>query len=215
MNIIRLNERLIYDISNHWNIGRIALTCIGITMAGAALYGLAFGLWRSPLQAFYSAIKMPLLFLSTVAVSGTANVMLTQVLGAELSFQQVILCIAIGMAMGVALLGALSPVALFFALQCPTTSSAYPWMLLGHTAAIGTCGTVGIVRLHALLKALTAAPIRILTAWFLVSGFAGCQLSWILSPFLAMPDRPEPFFNPAAFSGNFYEYLWHTLLRGT
>ena len=24
----------------------------------------------------------------------------------------------------------------------------------------------------------------------------------------------EPFFNPAAFSGNFYEYLWHSLVGG-
>ncbi|VGO17059.1 hypothetical protein PDESU_05653 [Pontiella desulfatans] len=190
------------------------LKCLGMVLAGSALYGVAFGIWRSPLQACYSAIKMPLLFLSIVATSGTANAMLSQALGAGLSFRQVFRCIAIGMAIAAALLGALSPVALFFAVQLPVSSAAYPWVLLGHTALVGLCGTVGIIHLHRLLRTLTTMPNRVLTAWFLVSGFVGCQLSWIFSPFLAMPDRPEPFFNPAAFSGNFYEYLWHTLFGG-
>ncbi len=187
---------------------------IGITIVGSALYGLAFGIWRSPLQAVYSAIKMPLLFLSTIAASGLANAMLSQVLGAGMSFRHVLLSITIGMAMTAALLGALSPVALFFALQSPASSAAYPWVLVGHTVTIGLCGTVGMVRLYGLLSSLTAVPGRLLATWFLVSGFTGCQLSWILSPFLAMLDHPEPFFNPAAFSGNFYEYLWRTLVGG-
>lgn len=190
------------------------LRCLGMLLAGTALYGFAFGLWRSPLQAAYSAIKMPLLFLSIVAASGTANAMLSQALGSGLTFRQVFHCISIGMAVSAALLGALSPVALFFALQLPATSTAYPWVLLGHTATIGLCGTVGMIHLHRLLDKLTNMPNLILMIWFLVSGFTGCQLSWILSPFLAMPDRPEPFFNPAAFSGNFYEYVWHTLIGG-
>ncbi len=210
--ILRVDDQLIETVSNHKKMGRTIATCLAITCVGAAFYGLAFGIWRSPLQACYSTAKMPLLFLSTVAISGTANTVLSQVLGAGLSFRQVFLCIAICMAIAAALLGALSPVALFFSAQYPATVETYPWVLICHTGIIGICGTVGVVHLHGLLRALTAVPYRVMTAWFLVSGFVGCQLSWILSPFLAMPDRPVPFLNPAAFSGNVYEYLWHTLV---
>lgn len=211
---ITLNQELIDHVSNHWNLGRMGRTCLACICGGTALYGFAFGIWRSPLQALYAALKMPLLFISTVAASGLANIMLTHALGSGLTGRQVLTCIALSMAMAALLLGALSPVALFFALQSPTTSAAYPWVLLGHTATVGACGTIGTVRLHRLLKCLTRMPTRLLVIWFLVSGFVGCQLSWILSPFLAMPDHPEPFFNPAAFSGNFYEYLWRTLFGG-
>lgn len=57
-----------------------------------------------------------------------------------------------------------------------------------------------------------ANPKRILMTWLLISGFVGSQLSWILSPFFAIPGIPELFFDFTAFSGNFYEYLWRMLV---
>jgi hypothetical protein len=90
MNVLQFDNFSRQDVSG-WK-------SLGIIVAGTALYGFAFGLWRSPLQAAYSAIKMPLLFLSTIAASGTANAMLSQVLGAGLSFRQVLSSIASGMA---------------------------------------------------------------------------------------------------------------------
>jgi len=43
-------------------------------------------------------------------------------------------------------------------------------------------------------------------------GFVGCELSWILSPFLAKPGISVPFINPDAFRSNFFEYLWRTAM---
>lgn len=119
------------------------------------------------------------------------------------------------------LLGSMSPVMLFFASQCPAPGarnamSVYRVLLFAHTAMVGLCGIIGNVRLYALLKALTHSTgksLRILLSWILVSGFAGCQLSWLASPFLARPDVPVPFLNPNAFRGNFFEYLWDNITR--
>jgi hypothetical protein len=36
----------------------------------------------------------------------------------------------------------------------------------------------------------------------------GTQCSWLLSPFVQRPDLAITFWNPAAFSSNFFEHLW-------
>ena len=196
--------------------GGVALAAALAIVVGAALYGFTFGVWRGPLQGLYSAVKMPLLILSVTAGSIAINTMLAQVLGSGLSFRQVSLCILLSLAITAILLGALSPVLLFFALQCPPPGtpgdqSAYRGLLLAHTSVVGLCGIVAHLRLYQLLKTLvgsTAVSLRVLTAWIIVSGLVGCELSWVLSPFLAKPDVPVPFINPDAFSGNFFEYVW-------
>jgi len=212
--ILRLDDSLIDAIHRHRNTREMALTCLAVILAGTMLYGTGIGIWRSPLQAAYSAIKMPLLFIATVMASGTANAMLAQVSGSGLTFRQVLLCIAITMTISASLLGALAPVTFFMSTQLPASESAYPWMLASLTATVGLSGTLGVVRMHRLLSRLTPMPKRIMLAWFAVSGFAGCQLSWLFSPFLLAPGAETTFLNPQAFSGNFYEYLWHTLTGG-
>jgi hypothetical protein len=185
-------------------------------LAGAALYGAVFGIWRSPLQAGLSAIKLPLLIFSVTAVSSLINGMLAQVLGSGLSVRQVWTCILVSLAVSSILLGALSPVALFFVLQAPSSTGpetipAYRMLLLVFTAMIGLCGIIGNVRAYRLLKGMPAsAPVagRVLLAWIGVSGFAGCELSWLFRPFLCCPGKPVAFFRPDAFSSNIFECLW-------
>jgi hypothetical protein len=107
---------------------------------------------------------------------------------------------------------------LFFALQIPgpdspNAMSVYRLLLPAHTAVIGLCGIIGHVRLYQLLRSLTGSTAlarRVLGVWILVAGMAGGELSWVFSPFLAKPGIPVPMWNPDAFHGNFFEYLWWT-----
>jgi len=195
---------------------------------GTSAYGYSFGFWRSPLQGFYSAVKMPLLFLSVVVVSALINFMLAQVLGARIMFKQVLIAILTGMGVTALLLGAFSPVILFYATQITGplglpeagTKAAgylmpvYQGLLIAHVAIIAIAGIAGNIRVFRILEMLTGerlVALRVLTVWLLIIGFVGCELSWMMSPFLAKPDIPVPFFNPNAFSCNFFEYLWRAL----
>jgi hypothetical protein len=173
-------------------------------------------------QALYSAVKMPLLILAVTGFSAVINTLLAQVLGARLSFRQVLVCELVGFAITSVLLAALCPLTFFFALQAPPAYSpaamtSYRTLLLLNTSVVGLCGILGNVQLFRLLAALTGSPRlagRVLAAWILVAGLTGCELSWLFSPFLARPDIPIPFTNPLAFSSNFFEYVYHAAFGG-
>jgi len=200
--------------------GPLAFASLMAVIAGSALFGAAFGIWRSPEQALYSALKMPAMILTVVGLSSLINVMLAHVLGSRLSGVQTTTCILLSLAITSLLLAALSPVTLFFALQCPVpmepgAMNSYRCLLTGNTYVVAFAGIAGNVRLYRLLYDLTASrsmALRVLLGWILVTGLAGCELSWLFSPFLSRPDLPIHFFNTIAFQSNFFEYLWHTIM---
>jgi hypothetical protein len=205
-----MEPAILDTLASDRGMGPLILWALLSVLGGSALYGAVFGLWRSPLQAALSAVKLPLVIVSVTAVSGLLNSMLAHVLGAGLSARQVWTCILLSLAVSSILLGALSPVALLFVVQAappdgPDSLAAYRLLLPAHTAVIGICGIAGNVTCSA------AVAGRVLLAWIAVSGLAGCELSWFFSPFLCRPGRAVSFFNPDAFNGNFFEYLWRTV----
>ena len=216
--LCRLDEDLAATVRRGEHLNRIATAACTAIIIGSALYGAVFGMWRSPIQAIYSAFKMPVLIFSVTGVSIMINTMIAQALGSGLTFRIVGTCMLLSFAVTSILLAAMSPVMLFFSLQCPEPGSpgdllAYRVLLPAHTMVVGFCGFLGNVKLHRFLRRLIDPPRlgnRVLMAWILVSGLAGCELSWVISPFLARPDLPIPFFNPNAVLGNFFEYLFRT-----
>jgi hypothetical protein len=220
--LCRLDADLVRAMASERDWARTAAASLVYVVAGSAVFGAAFGCWRAPVQALYSAVKMPLLILAVTLFSAAVNTLLAQALGAALSFRQVLLCMLVSFAITSILLAALTPATLLFALQAPPADSAtamtsYRVLLLLNTACVGLCGILGNVRLYGLLAALAPAPrlaARVLAAWILVGGLTGCELSWLISPVLARPDNPLPFTNPLAFSSNFFEYVYHAAFGG-
>jgi hypothetical protein len=214
-----MDKNLVRTIADNGNSRNLATSACLTILIGSMIYGAAFGAWRAPTQALFSAVKMPALIFSVTLASSIINVMLAQVLGSGLSYRQVWLCILTSLAIACALLGAISPVLFFFIMQvpppeAPNAMSVYNWVLLTNTTIVGIAGIIGNVRLYRLLRTLTKSPAmaaRVLTSWILVSGLTGCELSWILSPFLAKPGIPIPLINPDAFNGNFFEYVFRAL----
>jgi len=52
---------------------------------------------------------------------------------------------------------------------------------------------------------------RLMIVWIFVMGLAGCELSWLLSPFLCKPTQ-EPHIVPREyFQQNFYERVWYAI----
>ena len=227
----RMDSPLLAAARNRIRLGRVACAASLVVAGGTLAYGFVFGLWRSPLQGLYAAVKLPALFATVIAASGLLNTMLAQVLGARLALRQVCLLMLLGMAVASAILGALSPVVLFFVLQVPppdpralglptehpdvAASMRVFWLLLlPHVAVIGFAGLVGNIRLYRLLReAVPSRPLalRVMAAWIIVTGFVGCELSWLFSPFLCKPTFPPHFFARTYFEGNFYEHIYHAL----
>ena len=210
---------------------RLATRAAWVILAGTCLYGFVFGIWRAPLQGLYSAIKLPAVFFSVVLASGLINAMFAQLLGARLSFRQTIMAMLLALASSAALLGSLAPVVLFFLYQAPApdpaamsasieSSSAahsmktYWLILLTHIAIIGASGLTGYWRLFSMLRAAIGEPRvarRVLIAWTAISGFVGCEISWMFSPFLCKPYQKPHIFPQEYDEANFYERVGHAV----
>jgi hypothetical protein len=200
-------------------------------MGGTLLYGFAFGLWRAPEQGIYSAIKLPILFLTIVLTTTLINSMLAVLMGIPLGIRKTFKAMLYAMAVTASILGAFAPIAVFLVLQLPAplpaalgqvashpavqASMAIFWpLLLGHIAMIAIAGTIGCLRLHAVLKMAAPTPrgaARLLAAWMLVTGFVGGELSWLLSPYLCKPDFSPHVIARTFHEGNFYEQLYRAV----
>ena len=224
----RMGSDLVACVHENRDSRRIVTGGIVTILLGTMAYGFVFGMWRAPLQGLYSALKMPVLFFATVLTSATANTMLAQVFGAALSFRQVCICMLIGLAVAASLLGAFSPVLFFLIAQLPSPgmaylefeltdraadpiTSVYWWLLIAHVSVIGAAGIAGNLKLYRLLVALQIRKrltVALMVAWIGVSGFVGCELSWLLSPFLCDPTIEPHFVQQGYFEENFYERMW-------
>lgn len=70
-----------------------------------------------------------------------------------------------------------------------------------------------LYRLLAELRGTRATGARILGSWLLGNMFLGCQLSWIMRPFIGSPSLPVTFLREDAFSGHFFETTLQALMN--
>ena len=200
---------------------RWLLTCIVTIAAGCALYGGVVGLWRAPLQAVFTAIKMPLLIFLTCGGNALLNGLLAQVLGSGLSFRQTSLAILMSFTILSLMLAALSPVALFICLNTPGPTSAardtgHSITLLGTVLFIAYAGVVANRRLLRLMERKCETPRaarRVFWSWLAGNLFLGAQLSMVLRPFFGTPGMAIQFLSDDPLHGNFYEAVFKAIRR--
>ena len=206
-----------------WSVRRLAL-CIAVIVLGAGVYGATMGYWRSPLQAFYVAIKFPLIILLTTLGNALLNAMLAPLLGLNIGLRQSFLSVLFSFTIASAILGAFSPLAAFVLWNTPSLAASavegstgtYNFVQLTHVAVIAFAGVAGNLRLAQVLRQLggnAAVARRVLLAWLAGNLFFGSQLCWILRPFIGAPGLPVEFLRATAFKGNFYEAVFHALQR--
>lgn len=188
-------------------------------IAGCAVYGFSIGLWRSPLQAVFVAIKMPCLIFLTLMVNGLLNGILALVLGTGLSFRQTLVACLMSFAIFALIVGSLSPIVIAMVLDAPSprapeAATWYRLLLLTHTAIIAFAGIVANHKLLRLLQDFAGSPRigwQVLIAWLAGNLFVGAQLSYNLRPFFGNPSLPVQFVRPHPFDGNFYEAVGSTI----
>lgn len=195
--------------------------CVAVIISGSGMYGATIGLGRAPLQAFYTAVKFPLLILFTAAGNALLNGMLAQLLGLGISIYQSSLAVVTSFALASVVLASFSPVTLFLWFNTPSYTSpdavlAHNFTLVSHVFLIAFAGITANSALYRLLAELGGSRTtgaKILGAWLLGNMFLGCQLSWVMRPFIGSPGLPVEFFRADAFRGNFYEATLRALIN--
>jgi hypothetical protein len=200
-----------------------AAFCVLTIVVGAGIYGVVMGSWRSPLQALFTGIKLPLLILLTTLGNALLNAMLAPLLGLNLSGRQCLIVILMTFAIAAAMLGALAPVGAFVVWNTPPLTAAttlaspeYGLMQLTLFAFIAGAGVTGNVALAPLLREWSgsaAVARRVLGAWLAVNLLLGSQICWVLRPFIWDPARPVEFLGPEYFRGSFYETVFEAARR--
>ena len=179
-------------------IGVVAFVVFACGLYGAVLAG-----WRAPLLSAYVAIKLPMLFLGTIAIVAIFNWMSACILGSGLSFKSTVFLVFASMTIGCWILISLAPVALFFLLSGVPYAGAHDELRYAHNSILMThiviLALAGIGGNAALLQGLRrVVPPRcpatgLFIAWLSAFASVGCQMSWILRPFVGSPFYPVAF----------------------
>jgi hypothetical protein len=202
---------------------RLIWFCIGVIIIGAGIYGATVGIWREPLQALYTGIKLPLVILLTTCGNGLLNGMLAPLLGLQVGFRQSFVLVLISFALTSLILAGFSPVALFLVWNTPPldattrlSSPEYGFLQLLLAGFIAAAGIIGNVRLLPLLGRWTnshAIARRVLFVWLATNLFLGSQIAWVLRPFIWDPAGKTRFVGTEYFRGSFYETVFEATRR--
>jgi hypothetical protein len=183
-------------------------------VALSALYGAATGAYASPAQALSAAIKLPVLFLGTLAICFPGFYVIQVLVGSRLSLSQVLALVLGALSLSAILLAAVVPIPLFFLL----TGANYYFLTLLHVLIVLGAGLLGMAALHEGLafacekrgvypkKAMT-----IMKVWAVLFAFVGIQMAWNLQPFVG--DRGQPFVLFRHNEGNFYTAVVYSLQK--
>jgi hypothetical protein len=197
--------------------------CVALIIVGSGIYGATIGIWREPLQALYTGIKLPLVILLTTLGNGLLNGMLAPLLGLQVGFRQSFVLVLISFALASLILAGFSPIALFLAWNTPPlnamtrlSSPEYGFLQLVLAGFIAAAGIVGNIRLLPVLDRWTsthAIARRVLFVWLATNLFLGSQIAWVLRPFIWDPAGKTQFIGREYFRGSFYETVFEATRR--
>jgi len=211
---LRNPDEFFRSIQRNENVKSKAWTLGLVSLFSFMAYGFTVGLAKEPLQAVSASIKVPILFLSTMAFCLPALYFFSlALLGTPLRMIQVLAVVLAGISVTAFLLLGLAPITLFFVL----TSTNYEFFQLLAVAFVGVSAWIGVYFLWRGMTlvettrddALKVFGQRILFIWILLYGFVGTQMTWRLSPFIGRPE--DPFYVMKPSRDNFYVDVAHAI----
>ena len=211
---LRDPDEFFRSIQRNEDVNAKAWTLSLVALFSFMVYGFMVGLAKEPLQAVSAAVKVPILFLSTMLFCLPALYFFSlALLGTPLKFMQVLAVVLSGISVTAFLLLGLAPITLFFVL----TSTNYEFFQLLAVVFVGISAWIGVYFLWRGMTlvettrddAMKVIGKRILFLWILLYGFVGTQMTWRLSPFIGKPEDPFYFIRPS--HDNFYMDVVHAL----
>lgn len=222
LTLLHRRELFWQRVQDQQRLSALVCRCLVFVLLSSAAYGAALAAWRSPELALYVAIKLPLLMVGTTVVVMMLNYVVAAGLGSGLGFAQVVAVTWGAMTVACWILLGLLPVTLFFTVGVASREGTHAQLtlthnclLLTHVLLIASAGLAGNAALREGLRRLVApgCSTRLLYwCWLAAFTLVGCQLSWILRPFIGHPLMEVAFLRPDALEWNFFEYVL-TVLR--
>lgn len=140
-------ERILRDRQGIWqqvvedrDLTKLTLQMLGSSMIALAIYGAVLGSFHSFLMALTSAVKLPLLFLVTLAICLPTLYLFNLVFGARLSVRQSLSLVMVALTVTAMLALAFAPISLFFLITAPD----YGFFKLLNVAILGLSALVGL-----------------------------------------------------------------------
>jgi len=212
--ILSDRERYFAEVTAGEGLAAKLRSALGTLVVLGALYGAAAGAYAGPAQALATALKLPLLFLGTLAICFPGFFVVQVLVGSRLRLAQVLALVLGALALSAILLATVVPVTAFFLL----TGANYYFLTLLHIVLVLGAGLVGMVALHEGLAfaceqrgIYPKKAMAIMKMWAVLFAFVGIQMAWNLQPFVG--DRGAPFQWFRHSEGNFYTAIVYSLER--
>jgi hypothetical protein len=210
--ILRNRRRFFIEIRDGVDLRVKVRAMLLASIAFLALYGMVMGSTHSLWQVLSSAVKLPLLFLSTLVISLPTLYFFNLIFGSNQSLTQNFSLILTAIVVTAVLLLSFSPIAMFFLL----TTNNYQFFKLLNVGVFAISGFVGVRFLGQGMQAVSSgdasgekARKRIVRLWILVYAFVGSQMAWTLRPFIGAPGLQFELFRQLG--GNFYANIFASL----
>jgi hypothetical protein len=169
-----------------------------LVLACGMAYGAVMGAFGGrAVQAFYSAVKVPVLIAFTVGLGLPSFFILNTLVGVRDDFARVARAIVAAQAGLTVILVALAPLTLLWY----ASSADYQAAILFNGLMFGVATVGAQVLLQRAYRPLVARDRRhrgLLRVWGVVYAFVGIQTGWILRPFVGNPLVPPEFFRAGA-----------------
>jgi hypothetical protein len=157
-------ERILRDRDSIWrqigeerDLGKLTLQMLASSVLALACYGAVLGASHSPAQAGLSALKLPLLFLMTLAICLPTLYLFNLVFGARLQVRQALALVMVTITVTAVLSLAFAPISLFFLL----TAFSYSFYKILNVAILTMTAFVGLKFLTSGMHALNAHTARV------------------------------------------------------
>jgi len=140
-------ERILRDRGSIWqqiveerDLNRLAGQMLASSAIALALYGAVLGFFNGALMAITSAVKLPLLFLVTLAICLPTLYLFNLVFGARLSMKQSVSLVMVAITVTAMLAVAFAPISLFFLITAPD----YGFFKLLNVSILALSALVGL-----------------------------------------------------------------------
>lgn len=222
--LLRNREQVAEDIQNEAKVTPNTRACLWVFLSLSSFYGLIMGSqnlvhgydegWKYALAA---AVKLPILFILTLAICLPLLYVLNVLIGPRARFSVILGLLMASIAVTSIVLASCALIVLFFMLS----TKSYQFIIVLNVIVFTLAGGYGVWFLRKGMYAIASeAPkdesgtqsqdgLKTIMNWWLITyGIVGTQMAWILRPFVGS-EQMFTFFRPQ--ESNFYVNLFHIL----
>ena len=211
--ILRERQRVFHEIRERQGLGEMIRAMLITSIIFLALYGAVMGSTHSIWQVLSSAVKLPLLFLLTMAVCAPTLYFFNLIFGSDQNLSQNVALGLSAVVVTAVILLSFAPIVLFFLL----TTSQYQFFKLLNVLVFVIAGIVGVRFLSQGMSYVSADANKegvksrrnLVRLWILIYAFVGSQMAWTLRPFIGAPGLDFELFRQLG--GNFYANVFASI----